>query len=247
MTPMGMEKHKQERYDLCTRYLSELYKAGSLMEIFDLHKRLWSDGIQHRNIGPDKFGMFRTDDIAKMSPSEVYLGDIHGLWTAPLNEWVGTPDEHIITEQYRKHMTVNIEWLRSLIYDNGISREKIERFIAADAPDWAKITDVRITDKEMRDDKLMEFAYKADGTPGRSNVILIPVSRKTDILLVPRNWYRGVYISSIFKVGRIGQWKDLGYKDRIFSLKKNLLGKGVSLTRIVNEPQKEHNKPLLKK
>lgn len=141
----------------------------------------------------------------------------------------------------------NLEWLRSQIFDNGIDRLKIENAIAADAPDWAGITHVRISDKEMRDDRLMEFTYNANGTPGRSNVILIPVSMKTDLLLVPRNWYRGEYVGSSFKVGRIGQWKNLSYKDRMFSVKKELFGKGFSLKQIPSESQKEQNTPRLKK
>lgn len=247
MMTMRKGGSKQERYDLLTRHLSDISKASSLMEIFDLHKRLWNDGIRHRNIGPDEYGMFRTDDISRMSPSQVYLGNVYGLWTAPLPQWIGTPDERIITEQYRQHLMSNLEWLRSQIFDNGIDRLKVEKAIAADAPDWAGITHVRISDKEMRDDRLMEFTYNANGVSGRSNVILIPVSMKTDLLLVPRNWYRGEHVGSSFKVDKIGQWKDLSYKDRMFSVKKELFGKGFSLKQIPSESQKEQNTPKLKK
>ena len=71
---MKNEKAKQQRYDLCTKYLSELSSAGSLMELLELHKRMWKEGIQHNNIGPNEYGMFRTKDIASMEPSEVFLG-----------------------------------------------------------------------------------------------------------------------------------------------------------------------------
>lgn len=226
---MNINTDKQGRYDLCTRYLADLSKAGSLMGLLDIHKKLWNDGIRHRNIGPDEFGMFRTGDIATMSPSQVFLGNVYGLWTAPLSEWIGTKDERIILEQYRNHLMTNVDWLRSLIFDNGLDRAKIERTIASDAPEWAGITDVRVLDKEMRDNKLMEFTYKANGTSGKSNLIVMTISPKTDLLLVPRNWHRGEHISSKFHVGRIGQWKDLGFKDRIVSIKKNLLDKGFSV------------------
>lgn len=240
------ERQKQQRYDLCTRYLSEISKADSLMGLLEVHKRMWADGIRHSNIGPNEFGIFRTEDISTMRPSEVFLGNIYGLWTAPLSEWIGSKDEHIITEQYRHHLSSNVDWLRSLVFDNGLDREKIERAIAADAPDWAKISDVRILDKEMKIDKLLEFTYNADGIQGRSNAILMTIFPKTDMLLVPKNWYRGEHVGSIYKVDRIGQWKDLGYKDRLVSLKKDLLGKGITV-KPANEDMTNRQQPRLKR
>lgn len=240
------EKQKQQRYDLCTRYLSEISKADSLMGLFDLHKRMWSEGIRHSNIGPNEFGIFRTNDISTMKPSEVFLGNVYGLWTAPLSEWVGTKDEHIIREQYRNHLSSNVEWLRSLIYDNGLDRCKIEKTIAADAPSWAKITDVRIVDKEMRVDKLLEFTYNANGIQGRSNAILMTIFPKTDMLLVPKDWHRGEHVGSIYKIDKIGKWKDLGYKDRIVSLKKDLLSRRITI-KPANEDVSNKQQPRLKR
>ena len=240
------ERQKQQRYDLCTRYLSEISKADSLMGLLEVHKRMWADGIRHSNIGPNEFGIFRTDDIATMRPSEVFLGNIYGLWTAPLSEWIGSKDEHIITEQYRHHLSSNVDWLRSLVFDNGLDREKIERAIAADAPDWAKISDVRILDKEMKVDKLLEFTYNADGIQGRSNAILMTIFPKTDMLLVPNNWHRGEHVGSIYKIDRIGQWKDLGYKDRLVSLKKDLLSRGITV-KPANEDMANRQQPRLKR
>lgn len=240
------EKQKQQMYDLCTRYLSEISKADSLMGLFDLHKRMWAEGIRHANIGPNEFGMFRTDNISAMKPSEVFLGNVYGLWTAPLNEWVGTRDEHIIKEQYRSHLSSNVDWLRSLIYDNGLDRAKIERTIAADAPDWARVTDVRIVDKEMKNDKLLEFTYNANGNQGRSNAIIVTLPPKTDMLLVPKDWHRGEHVGNIYKIDKIGKWKDLGYKDRVVSLKKNLLSQGITI-KPVNEDLTNKQQPRLKR
>lgn len=232
---MMNKKQKQQRYDLCTRYLSEISKAESLMNLFNIHKQMWAEGLRHANIGPDEFGMFRTNDISSMKPSEVFLGNVYGLWTAPLNEWIGTKDEHIIRNQYRNHLSSNVDWLRSLVYDNGLDRAKIERTIAADAPDWAGITDVRIVDKEMKVDKLLEFTYKSNGVEGRSNAILMTISPKTDMLLVPKNWHRGEHVGNIYRIDKISQWKDLGYKDRIVSLKKDLLSKGITIKPVTDE------------
>ena len=139
-----------------------------------------------------------------------------------------------------------MDWLRSLVFDNGLDREKIERAIAADAPDWAKISDVRILDKELKVDKLLEFTYNADGIQGRSNAILMTIFPKTDMLLVPKNWHRGEHVGSIYKVDRIGQWKDLGYKDRLVSLKKDLLSRGITV-KPANEDMTNRQQPRLKR
>lgn len=243
---MMNEKQKQQRYDLCTRYLSEISKADSLMGLLEVHRQMWADGIRHSNIGPNEYGIFRTNDISTMRPSEVFLGNIYGLWTAPLSEWIGSKDEHIIMDQYRHHLSSNVDWLRSLVFDNGLDRDKIERAIAADAPEWAKVSDVRILDKEMKADKLLEFTYNANGVQGRSNLILMTLSPKTDLLLVPKSWHRGEHVGSIYKVDRIGQWKDLGYKDRLVSLKKNLLSKGITV-KPANEDMANRQQSRLKR
>lgn len=46
-----------------------------------LHKRIWRKGFRNANLGPDKYGMFRTKDINFMTINEVYIGGIYGLNT----------------------------------------------------------------------------------------------------------------------------------------------------------------------
>ena len=72
---------------LTGRYLNKIAECKSLMECFELHKDMWNKGFQNKNLGPDKFGMFRTEDITKMRPSEVYLGNIYGLFTKSISDW----------------------------------------------------------------------------------------------------------------------------------------------------------------
>ena len=80
-----------------------------------------------------------------------------------------------------------------------------------------------------------EFTYKSNGVEGRSNAILMTISPKTDMLLVPKNWHRGEHVGNIYRIDKIGQWKDLGYKDRIVSLKKDLLSKGITIKPVTDE------------
>jgi hypothetical protein len=66
------------------------------------------------------------------------------------------------------------------------------------------------------------------------------------MLLVPKNWHRGEHVGSIYKVDRIGQWKDLGYKDRLVSLKKDLLSRGITV-KPANEDMTNRQQPRLKR
>lgn len=52
-----------------------------------LHKRIWRRGFRNANLGPDKYGMFRTKDINLMTINEVYIGGIYGLNTLTIAQW----------------------------------------------------------------------------------------------------------------------------------------------------------------
>ena len=106
-------------------YRKRVEKAKTLREVFELHKDAWWKGFRNVNLGPDKFGMFRTDDIGCMSPSEVYLGGIYGLLTKTLPEWENykntklgpngfgidpdTPLYSVILNQYKSHLKSNLK------------------------------------------------------------------------------------------------------------------------------------------
>ena len=223
-------KEKQERYDLCSNYIERLQVSGTLYDLLKLHRNMWSDGLQHPNIGPDEYGMFRTEDIRTMTASEVFLGNLAGLWTLPLNEWVGTTEEKIVTEQYRHHLIANVELLRSMVYDHGLDRAKIELAISKDAPDGIRITDVKVLDKEMDVLKLMQFSFKADGIERKSNLFLKVLSPKDDLLLVPINWHKGECVKGLNQIRNIPKWKGIGRKDSVFTLRKEFLRRDLSIT-----------------
>ena len=69
--------------------------------------------------------MFRTKDIATMSPEEVYLGNVFGLWTFTIPEWeekghqwfghnyFGIPSTttnyEVVLNQYKRLLKKNVE------------------------------------------------------------------------------------------------------------------------------------------
>lgn len=97
----------------------------SLLDVLNIHKEVWAAGFHNNGICPDKHGYFRTDDIETMTPDEVFLGDIYGLWTKNIPFWEQYKDEgktgggfniyeyltvyQIILRQYKGQLTFNIK------------------------------------------------------------------------------------------------------------------------------------------
>lgn len=97
----------------------------TLIELLHVHKELWDKGFQNFNLGPCQWGMFRTHDISKMHPSEVFLGGIWGLTTRNIPFWEVYSDEDmsgngfglddstkiydLIMNQYRRLLQLNVE------------------------------------------------------------------------------------------------------------------------------------------
>lgn len=69
------------------RIINAVEKSDSLEELLSIHKEAWIVGFQNKNLGPCKYGMFRTENIPTMQPSEVFLGGIWGLFTHAIPFW----------------------------------------------------------------------------------------------------------------------------------------------------------------
>lgn len=68
-------------------FLNAVRKCDNLIRLLNLHKLIWQNGFHDKAIAPDKYGMFRTENITTMKPDEVFLGNIYGLWTFPIPDW----------------------------------------------------------------------------------------------------------------------------------------------------------------
>jgi len=79
--------------------------ATSLPELIPIHKAVYSiietvDCPIHRaHLGPDEYGMFRSDSIQELNQDNCYLGNIYGLSTRPLRKWEESKSRN--TEAYR--------------------------------------------------------------------------------------------------------------------------------------------------
>lgn len=107
------------------RIINEIEKCDSLGELLSIHKSAWTLGFQNENLGPDKYGMFRTENIPTMQPSEIFLGGICGLFTHAIPFWEERKSQlygcngfginpeinlySIILDQYKRLLISNIE------------------------------------------------------------------------------------------------------------------------------------------
>lgn len=97
-------------------FVYRVKQAQTLYELYALHIQIYAffKG-KVPNINPDKFGMFRCDNILTMKPTDVYLGNTYGLLTKELPFWIGKPDEHIVLNQYKYHLINNLEYFQNII------------------------------------------------------------------------------------------------------------------------------------
>lgn len=95
-------------------FIQKIEQAKTLRELFTLHIQAWANGIQHPNIGPDQYGIFRTQNILKMAPEEVYLGNVCGLFTKPLTCWETADDDakQAVLIQYRHLLLSNLKFMQ---------------------------------------------------------------------------------------------------------------------------------------
>ena len=55
-----------------------------------------------------------------MTPDEVCLGNVHGLWTFPLKEWQkekDSEDYNIVVSQYKDHLLSNVAHIMRVAKD----------------------------------------------------------------------------------------------------------------------------------
>ena len=111
------EKEKQRKETILNKldyFIHQVEIAKSLKDLYILHIKIWANGIRHENFGPDKYGMFRTNNILMMVPEEVYLGNIWGLLTKPLPFWetCSVDDQKLVIEQYQNILLSNMKTIK---------------------------------------------------------------------------------------------------------------------------------------
>ena len=91
-------------------YLSRIENANSLDELYCIFREM----INYIDVSfiLNPYGMFRAKSLEECRTTDIFLGDINGLWTLTLNRWMQTDDTEavkIVTNQFKETLinTVN--------------------------------------------------------------------------------------------------------------------------------------------
>ena len=117
---LGKEKDDlRKRYDLVVDAINELVSnkdhVHGLMFLYDFicrwHSRLNFESIP--NLGHDRYGIFRCDHMNNVTPDNIYLGGIYGLYTNTLRCWSDIQpcenDALIVYEQLNDLLLTNLK------------------------------------------------------------------------------------------------------------------------------------------
>ena len=211
------EYRLRSQYDKCSRWLNAVSAApDDLMKLFNLHVGLWRDGLQCENLGPDKYGMFRTEDISKMYPWQVYLGGVDGLFTLPVSDWEefkdretarrkadglkpDIPQEYqLVCRQYREHLMSNVKDIRSHIFDKGVSRDVLARNVMAAqnlleerrGGSGSDLQRLEFQASSIAENRILDCRFEYRGVPVTSS--LLNINGK---FLLPEGFERGVSLT----------------------------------------------------
>lgn len=100
-------------------YINRINEAETLLEMYFIHINMWRMGLRHENFSPFRYGIFRTEDISKMSPSDVYLGNSYTGCLKNIPEWLteSYEDQLYALEQYRRVLGTSLFEMRKEIFN----------------------------------------------------------------------------------------------------------------------------------
>lgn len=107
----------------------------TLDQLYNFNKKLINAFYERCNkvpaLCPNKYGIFRTESLSTISPDNIFLGDINGLWTDTLTEWMKSnepEDVRIIQNQYYNILNRGIYYIIEDI-KNDINNTKLLKWI----------------------------------------------------------------------------------------------------------------------
>ena len=104
-------KRKSKRSETKKRHISQAYsylhkityECLSLEGLYCVFREIIRDLDVSFILSP--YGIFRAKTLDDCRMSDIYLGNIYGLWTNPLNYWIKTSDKEaatLVTEQFKE-------------------------------------------------------------------------------------------------------------------------------------------------
>lgn len=176
------EKELRDKYDLCSKWINRLNglkpSKNNLQDILAMHKELWKEGLHHKNFAGSDYGMFRTVDVAGMKLSDVFLGNINGLWTNSAADWesyrlkgdINAGEYDSLFNQYKNRLKGSIKDMRNNIYDQGYSRELLNGYLEEYLIHYFErksspfhILDAYIKEPSIADNRILTVNFRTSG------------------------------------------------------------------------------------
>lgn len=93
--------------------LEALYDKVNFDALINIHKDMFLHHCLPAKCRTDEFGMYRTDSIANLDKTNIYLGGINGLFTHTISEWQsicneGSTELHKVYNQYWWQLLSNV-------------------------------------------------------------------------------------------------------------------------------------------
>ena len=94
-------------------YLSRIENANSLDELYCIFREM----INYIDVSfiLNPYGMFRANSLEECRTTDIFLGDINGLWTLTLNRWMQTDDIEAVKEVTHQFKSTLINILNTYI------------------------------------------------------------------------------------------------------------------------------------
>lgn len=189
-------------------YRETIRSCVSLPDVMKNHKAMMDypifDEVALENIGPDKYGMFRTDNIENMSMSEVYLGGEDGLNTYSAEWWEARKDENpeayaTVVNQYKSHLLSNIESGFAAKWNSGVNIQALARYISRRFEEGRPVTIV-FPKGQVQPNRLNELEIRfADRSSVRTDLLVISPDKeqpRKNTLLLPKNFLLGERVTA---------------------------------------------------
>ena len=177
-----------------------------LMDLLSLHREMWTAGVRPPGLGPG--AMFRTDNISTMSPDEVYLGNVDGIWTNNITFFEGIKDSDRETygrvcRQYSGHIRRSLDNGCRMVYNDGFSEARVVDEVSC----YMRTMNNAMHSSVCPDVKLLSPAF------GRNSIIHCLLLASTDA--------GPVKVESSFLLDGRRPWFPVGFMDGVVLTKGN--------------------------
>ena len=193
-------------------FLREIEGAQTFDQVMNVHKHIYGSGFLDErarvNLGPDMYGMFRTNDISGMDRNDVYIGGFDGLNTLSVAEWMDyfsrSDDRQVfrsLMNRYKNILSINVKWSFARRWNAGVEPDWAREAIASIVKErcGARAT-VSFVDDVCVADRLNRVRVTVEGrAPVVTDMLVIAPRREVSsqtTLLLPEGFEKGARVTA---------------------------------------------------